>query len=101
MPHLTRAEPFVGDGLAWTIHRERVLLAGWGRAILLQLAHPLIAAGVGEHSTFRGSAAAGFARLHQTIGAMLAITFGPHDERERTLEGIRAIHRRVRGSRHR
>ena len=80
------------------INGERLLLVAWLRALLLQLAHPLIAAGVAEHSTFRGSTAAGFARLHQTIGAMLAITFGAHDERQRTLEGIRAIHRRVRGS---
>jgi uncharacterized protein (DUF2236 family) len=80
------------------INGERLLLVAWLRALLLQLAHPLIAAGVAEHSTFRGSAAAGFARLHQTIGAMLAITFGGPIERERTLEGIRAIHRRVNGT---
>ena len=50
---------FVGDPLpspgrvAWKVHRERVLLLGWGRAILLQFAHPLVAAGVADHSAFR------------------------------------------------
>ena len=34
--------------------REVVVLLGWGRAILLQLAHPLVAAGVAEHSGFGG-----------------------------------------------
>jgi uncharacterized protein (DUF2236 family) len=80
------------------INAERLMLLAWLRALLLQLAHPLIAAGVAEHSTFRGSGAAAFARLHQTIGAMLAITFGTHAERERVLDGIRAIHRRVHGT---
>ncbi|HEY3162114.1 MAG TPA: oxygenase MpaB family protein [Vicinamibacterales bacterium] len=80
------------------INAERLLLVAWLRAILLQLAHPLIAAGVVGHSTFRGGAAASFSRLHQTVGAMLAITFGTHDERERALEGIRVIHRRVHGT---
>jgi len=28
------------------------MLAGWGRAILLQLAHPLVGQGVADHSGF-------------------------------------------------
>ncbi len=80
------------------INAERLLLLAWLRALLLQLAHPLIAAGVAEHSTFRGGATAGFSRLHQTIDAMLAITFGTPEERERAIEGIRSIHRRVHGT---
>ena len=48
----TSAESFVAGGMAWRIHRERVLLAGWGRAILLQIAHPKVARGVAEHSAF-------------------------------------------------
>jgi uncharacterized protein (DUF2236 family) len=80
------------------VNAERLMLLGWLRALLLQLAHPLLAAGVSEHSTFRGSATAGFSRLGQTVDAMLAITFGSPPERERALDGIRAIHRRVHGT---
>jgi uncharacterized protein (DUF2236 family) len=80
------------------INAERIVLLGWLRALLLQLAHPLIAAGVAEHSSFSGSTAAGFTRLHQTVRAMLALTFGSPDAREAALEGIRAIHRRVHGT---
>ncbi len=40
------------------INGERLAVLGWGRAILLQLAHPMVAAGVAEHSTFRSSPAA-------------------------------------------
>ena len=44
------------DSMTWKLHSEMVLLAGWGRAILLQLAHPLVAQGVAEHSGFRAEA---------------------------------------------
>jgi len=80
------------------INAERLLLVAWLRAILLQLAHPKIAAAVAEHSTFRGSPAAASARLRHTIDAMIALTFGTGAERDAALEGIRAIHRRVSGT---
>ena len=73
------------------------MLVGWGRAILLQLAHPLIAAGVHEHSSFRATPLAAVTRLRQTVHAMLSLTFGSEAQREHTLEGIRRIHRRVNG----
>jgi uncharacterized protein (DUF2236 family) len=80
------------------INAERILIIAWLRAILLQLAHPLIAAGVAEHSTFRGSARAAIVRLHQTIGAMLKISFGTTSERQSAIDGIATIHRRVHGT---
>ena len=73
------------------------MLLGWSRAILLQLAHPLVAAGVAEHSSFRGGRLSAAMRLHHTVRAMLALTFGDDLKREAALEGIRAIHRRVHG----
>lgn len=73
------------------------MLLGWGRAILLQLAHPLIAAGVFDHSGFRASPIAAAGRLRHTVRAMLGLTFGTEQERDQTLDGIRAIHRRVNG----
>lgn len=72
-------------------------MLGWSRAILLQLAHPLVAAGVAEHSSFRRGGVTAVRRLHHTIRAMLALTFGDDAERHAALEGIRAIHRRVHG----
>lgn len=79
------------------INAERVILLGWSRAILLQLAHPLIAAGVDEHSTFRGGPVTAAVRLHHTVHAMLALIFGTPAAQAQTLEHIRAIHRRVNG----
>lgn len=72
-------------------------MAGWGRAILLQLAHPAVAAGVHGHSAFRGSLCASLRRLRSTVGAMLAITFGDTEQVIAAAAGINAIHDRVRG----
>lgn len=80
-----------------TIHRERVLLAGWGRAILLQLAHPMVARGVGEHSAFTTERWGRARRLHRTLQAMLALTFGSEPEAAAAAARINAIHDRVNG----
>ncbi|HZD54280.1 MAG TPA: oxygenase MpaB family protein, partial [Woeseiaceae bacterium] len=79
------------------INAERLVLLGWSRAILLQFAHPLIAAGIAEHSGFRDKPMAAVQRLRHTVRAMLALTFGEDTDRELALERIRAIHRRVHG----
>jgi uncharacterized protein (DUF2236 family) len=74
-----------------------VLLLGWGRAILMQFAHPLVALGVAEHSAFRAEAFGGWRRLHRTLGAMLALTFGDRDQAQGAAARINAIHERVHG----
>jgi uncharacterized protein (DUF2236 family) len=83
--------------LSRRINAERIVLFGWGRAILLQLAHPLIAAGVHDHSGFRATPWAAVTRLYHTVHAMLALTFGTPAQYAHALDGIRAIHRRVNG----
>ena len=83
--------------VTWKVNREVVVVAGWGRAILLQLAHPAVAAGVHDHTSFRGSLLSSFRRLHSTIGAMLAMTFGDTEQMIAAAAGINAIHDRVRG----
>jgi uncharacterized protein (DUF2236 family) len=83
--------------ITWQVNREIIVVAGWGRAILLQLAHPSVAAGVHHHSSFRGSLRSSFRRLHSTIGAMLAIAFGDTEQMITAAAGINAIHDRVRG----
>ena len=62
--------------IALRVNAERLALLGWSRAILLQMAHPLIAAGVAEHSSFRATPLAAVSRLRETVRAMLALTFG-------------------------
>jgi uncharacterized protein (DUF2236 family) len=91
---VTRPGP---DSVSWKINREIIVIAGWGRAILLQLAHPLVAAGVDEHSTFRGSLTASVRRLRSTVGAMLSLTFGNEEDALSVAAGINVIHDRVFG----
>lgn len=92
-----RGEASITDTVSRRINAERLMLLGWSRAILLQLAHPLVAAGVAGHSTFRAGRLSAALRLHHTVRAMLALTFGDARARAAALEGIRAIHRRVHG----
>ncbi len=85
------------DSITWKINREVIVVAGWGRAILLQLAHPSIAAGVHDHSSFRARALSRFRRLRSTIGAMQALAFGDTDQMIEAAARINTIHDRVRG----
>jgi uncharacterized protein (DUF2236 family) len=85
------------DTVTWTINREIIVVAGWGRAILMQLAHPSVAAGVRDHSSFRRGLGASLQRLRSTIGAMLSIMFGDSESMIRAAAGINAIHDRVNG----
>jgi uncharacterized protein (DUF2236 family) len=80
------------------INSERLVVLGWSRAILLQVAHPLIAAGVVEHSAFRGSAVEAAVRLHHTVSAMLSLMFGNAEQRAASVARIRAIHKTVNGT---
>ena len=91
---MTRPGP---GSVSWQINREIVVVAAWGRAILLQLAHPLVAAGVDAHSGFRDSLPASLARLRATVGAMLSLTFGGEDDAITTAARINRIHDRVFG----
>jgi uncharacterized protein (DUF2236 family) len=84
--------------VSWKINREMIVIAGWGRAILLQLAHPSVAAGVHDHSSVRGgSLLSGVRRLHSTVGAMLSLTFGDTEQMIAAAARINTIHDRVRG----
>jgi uncharacterized protein (DUF2236 family) len=90
--------PALPETISRRVNAERIVVLGWPRAILLQFAHPLVAAGVADHSTFRRGPFTAVMRLHYTIRAMLALGFGDEQQRTAALEGIRTIHRRVNGS---
>lgn len=98
IPHAPVAHAAWVSTTSRRVNAERFALLGWGRAILLQLAHPLVAAGVFDHSGFRATPWAAAARLRHTVQAMLSLTFGNDDKRARTIEAIRAVHRRVHGT---
>jgi uncharacterized protein (DUF2236 family) len=76
------------------VNRERVLLVGGQRALVMQLAHPSVAAGVDQHSDFPARA---LPRLRRTLDLSLAMIYGSPDEAERAVRAVRAVHDRVRG----
>jgi len=83
--------------VGWKVQREIVLLLAWGPAILLQLAHPLIAQGIADHSGFRGERWGRVRRLHATLDAMLRLSFGTEQEQRAVLARINTIHDTVHG----
>ncbi|MFT4116427.1 oxygenase MpaB family protein [Bradyrhizobium sp.] len=74
--------------LTWRVDREAVIFLGAGRALLLQLAHPWVAAAIAEHSrTFADP----IGRFHRTFDIVFAMVFGSLD---RALLSARQLHRR-------
>lgn len=74
--------------LTWRMDREAVIFLGAGRALLLQLAHPWVAAAVAEHSrTFADP----IGRFHRTFDVVFTMVFGSLDK---ALATARQLHRR-------
>ena len=71
------------------------ILLGGPRALLLQVAHPSVAAGVVAHSDFDADP---YRRLARTFEVMHAISFGGPAESEAAARGLAAVHHRVRGT---
>jgi uncharacterized protein (DUF2236 family) len=86
---------FAPDDVAWRVGRELALLLGGGRALLLQVAHPLVAAGVAEHSGFREDP---WKRLEGTMNAVWAVVFGSRAQADRAAARVRAMHGKVNGT---
>jgi uncharacterized protein (DUF2236 family) len=85
---------FGPDSVTWRVNREGVLLAGGGSALILQLAHPLVAAGVSQHSNYREDP---WGRLYRTLDLTTKIQFGSTATAEEASARIRHTHGRVRG----
>ncbi|MEX0631135.1 MAG: oxygenase MpaB family protein [Chloroflexota bacterium] len=85
---------FARGSVSWRVDREAVVLAGGTCALLMQIAHPAVAAAVDAHSDFRTDP---FARLRRTLGASWAILFGDLPTAERAIGRINSIHALVGG----
>jgi uncharacterized protein (DUF2236 family) len=81
--------------ISWRVNREAALLLGGGRALLMQVAHPLVAAGVADHSDFQRDP---LARLNRTMELSLALTFGSREEVRGAARQINRTHERVAGA---
>lgn len=81
---------------AWRLDREAMLLLGAGpRALLMQIAHPLVAAGVAEHSDFRADP---WRRLDGTLRSYLRIIYGSTAAARGEIRRLNALHRSIVGT---
>jgi uncharacterized protein (DUF2236 family) len=80
---------------AWLLNREAMLLLGAGpRSLLLQIAHPLIAEGVDQHSGFRIDP---WARLIATVRSYLTIVYGSARQARTEIARLNRLHRSIAG----
>ncbi len=93
-----RPHPVLGfygpETMMWRINREAVLLGAGPTALLLQIAHPLVAEGVARHSSFEEDP---FRRLHGTITTTMDLVFGDGPAAVRAVQRLNGIHAGVRG----
>ncbi len=81
---------------AWRLNREAALLLGAGPlAVLLQVAHPLVADGVAQHSTFMADP---WARLDGTLRSYLRIVYGSGPAARGEIRRLNELHRSVAGA---
>ncbi len=77
---------FGPESVTWRVNREGVLLLGGGAAIIMQVAHPLVGAGVAEHSNYREDP---WGRLYRTLDITTSIVFGSTAKANEASERLR------------
>jgi uncharacterized protein (DUF2236 family) len=80
---------------AWRLSREAaMILVGGPRSLLLQIAHPLVAEGVDQHSDFRADP---WRRLSGTLRSYFTIVYGTRRAARAEIARLNRLHRRVTG----
>jgi len=82
------------DSMIWKINREQILLLGGARALLMQIAHPLVAESVYEHSYVFTKP---YLRLKRTLDLTLSLVFGTVEEVQQSIDEIDRVHRPATG----
>jgi uncharacterized protein (DUF2236 family) len=83
------------DTVSWRVNREAALLAGGGRALLLQVAHPRVAAGVEQHSDYAEDP---WGRLYRTLDTTYKILFGVEETSQKASRRLARRHGPVKGT---
>ncbi|ACY96891.1 MULTISPECIES: oxygenase MpaB family protein [Thermomonospora] len=94
-PAVRRALPYRPGDVCWRVLREPVQNLGAAPLLLLQVTHPLVAAGVEQFSDYESDP---FGRLWRTADIMLKMAFGDPEVSRRQSEKFRRIHQRVQGT---
>jgi uncharacterized protein (DUF2236 family) len=88
-------EPVLPEpSVARRLNRELFLLLGGTAALLMQVSHPLVAAGVQQHSDFQRDP---IGRLRRTLNTTLAVVFAEPGDARAALRRIDRRHGPVRG----
>jgi uncharacterized protein (DUF2236 family) len=82
------------DAVARRLNRELFVVLGGTAALLLQIAHPLVAAGVDQHSDFRRDP---LGRLRRTLNTTLDAVFGDTPRAQRAMRRVDKRHAGVKG----
>lgn len=80
--------------ISWRINRESALFLGAGRASLLQLAHPWVAAALDQHSNLRSDP---LARFHNTFKVVFTAIFGTLQQALAASRSLYELHTRIQG----
>ncbi len=86
---------FGSESMTWKIGQESILLLGGARAVLMQLAHPLVALGVSEHSSYMTKP---FERTEHTFLLGQMLTFGTTATAQKAARTINHLHKHVKGT---
>jgi uncharacterized protein (DUF2236 family) len=97
-PQEPRVATLGPDSLAWKHAGDRLQLLLAGTTLVLQVAHPVVGAGVGDHSVFKKDP---WGRLQRTTEWGLRLLYGGPEEAVRAGRDLRAMHRTIRGTDHR
>jgi uncharacterized protein (DUF2236 family) len=89
-----RAGLFGPGSVTWKVNRESALFLGAGRAALLQLAHPWVAAALAEHSTTLEDP---IGRFHGTFRIVYTMLFGTAAQAFAASRWLHTLHTRIRG----
>lgn len=83
------------SSVSWKVNRESALFLGAGRASLLQLAHPWVAAALEDHSNIRTDP---LGRFHRTFRVVFTMVFGTLDQALKASKYLYNLHTRIQGS---
>src|SRR4051812_3067974 len=79
---------------AWRVGGDLAVFLGGGRAALLQLAHPMVAYAVDQHSATRSDVVGRFQRTFRNVFAMV---FGSVDDAFVAARRVHNVHARIHG----
>jgi uncharacterized protein (DUF2236 family) len=85
---------FGPSSISWKVNRESALFLGAGRAALLQLAHPWVAAALDRHSSLRNDP---LARFHNTFRVVFTMIFGTLAQALAASRYVYHLHTRIKG----